>query len=87
MTMAGKLKEAFSKWDSERVFSMTGRVSIAICLVEGLILDRNWHHHMTLIILAHFFVVRMSLRLKKSPSGDVTPGGDGVGDCPAPPRV
>jgi SRSO17 transposase len=47
----------------------------------------GWHHHMTLIILAHFFVVRMSLRLKKSPSGDVTPGGDGVGDCPAPPRV
>jgi len=25
----------------------------------------GWHHHMTLIILAHFFVVRMSLRLKK----------------------
>jgi SRSO17 transposase len=22
----------------------------------------GWHHHMTLIILAHFFVVRMSLR-------------------------
>lgn len=27
----------------------------------------GWHHHMTLIILAHFFVVRMSLRLKKKP--------------------
>ena len=39
----------------------------------------GWHHHMTLVILAHFFVVRMSLRLKKSPSGDITPGGDGVG--------
>jgi SRSO17 transposase len=39
----------------------------------------GWHHHMTLVILAHFFVVRMSLRLKKSPGGDVTPGGDGVG--------
>ena len=47
----------------------------------------GWHHHMTLVILAHFFVVRMSLRLKKSPSGDVTPGGDGVGDGLAPPRV
>ena len=46
-----------------------------------------WPHPMTLIILAHFLVVRMSLRLKKSPSGDVPPGGDGVGDCPAPPRV
>ena len=22
----------------------------------------GWHHHMTLVILAHFFVVRMSLR-------------------------
>ena len=26
----------------------------------------GWHHHMTLVILAHFFVVRMSLRLKKN---------------------
>ncbi len=25
----------------------------------------GWHHHMTLMILAHVFVVRMSLRLKK----------------------
>ena len=39
----------------------------------------GWHHHMTLVILAHFFVVRMSLRLKKSPSGDAAPGGAGVG--------
>jgi len=27
----------------------------------------GWHPHMTLVILAHFFVVRMSLRLKKKP--------------------
>jgi SRSO17 transposase len=27
----------------------------------------GWHHHMTLVILAHFFVVRMSLRFKKKP--------------------
>jgi SRSO17 transposase len=47
----------------------------------------GWHHHMTLIILAHFFVVRMSLRLKKSPRSDVTPGGDGVGHSLAFPRV
>ena len=47
----------------------------------------GWHHHMTLVILAHFFVVRMSLRLKKSPGGDVTPGGAGVGGGLAPPRV
>jgi SRSO17 transposase len=25
----------------------------------------GWHHHMTLVILAHFFVVRLCLRLKK----------------------
>ena len=27
----------------------------------------GWHHHMTLVILAHFFVVRMSRRFKKKP--------------------
>jgi SRSO17 transposase len=27
----------------------------------------GWHHHMTLVILAHFLVVRMSRRLKKKP--------------------
>ena len=47
----------------------------------------GWHHHMTLVILAHFFVVRMSLRLKKSPRRDATPGGDGVGYSLAPTRV
>ena len=40
----------------------------------------GWHHQMTLVILAHFFVVRMSLRLTKSPSGDVAPGGYGLGN-------
>lgn len=30
---------------------------------------RGWHHHMTLCILAHFFLVRMQLRLKKKPRG------------------
>jgi SRSO17 transposase len=47
----------------------------------------GWHHHMTLVILAHFFVVRMSLRLKKSPGSDIAPGRDGVGGGLAPPRV
>lgn len=27
---------------------------------------RGWHHHMTLVILAHFFLVRMQVRLKKT---------------------
>jgi hypothetical protein len=26
---------------------------------------RGWHHHMTLCILAHFFLVRLAVRLKK----------------------
>ena len=26
---------------------------------------RGWHHHMTLVILAHFFLVRLQRRLKK----------------------
>ena len=28
---------------------------------------RGWHRHMTLCILAHFFLVRACLRLKKKP--------------------
>jgi SRSO17 transposase len=35
---------------------------------------RGWHHHMTLVILAHFLLVRLRLRLKKSPRLDVAPG-------------
>ena len=27
---------------------------------------RGWHHHMTLCILAHHFLVRLQLRLKKN---------------------
>jgi SRSO17 transposase len=30
---------------------------------------RGWHHHMTLCILAHFFLVRMCRQLKKTPRG------------------
>ena len=43
---------------------------------------RSWtggHHQLTWVILAHFFVVRLSLRFKKSPRGDVAPGGYGLG--------
>jgi len=35
---------------------------------------RGWHHHMTLCILAHFFLVRARIRLKKSPGLDYPPG-------------
>ncbi len=40
----------------------------------------GWHHHMTLVILAHFFLVRLQRRLKKSPGAE--PGAD----LPAPQR-
>jgi SRSO17 transposase len=35
----------------------------------------GWHHHLTLVILAHFFVVRMHLRLKKSARSHATSEG------------
>ena len=28
---------------------------------------RGWHHHLTLCILAHFFLVRLQCRIKKTP--------------------
>jgi SRSO17 transposase len=35
---------------------------------------RGWHHHMTLVLLAHFFLVRVQLSLKKSTGLDPAPG-------------
>jgi SRSO17 transposase len=34
----------------------------------------GWHHHMTLVILAHFFLVRLQRRLKKSPNAEPRAG-------------
>ena len=34
---------------------------------------RGWHHHMTQTFLAHHFLVRMRLKLKKSPGADAGP--------------
>jgi len=47
----------------------------------------GWHHHLTLVILAHFFVVRMHLRLKKSARSHATSGRAAVDCSPAPARV
>jgi SRSO17 transposase len=44
---------------------------------------RGWHHPMTLCILAHFFLVRACLRLKKSSRLDRPPGPGAVVSCPA----
>jgi len=35
---------------------------------------RGWHHHLTLTLLAHHFLARLRLRLKKKPSVDGAPG-------------
>jgi SRSO17 transposase len=34
----------------------------------------GWHHHMTLVLLAQFFLVRLQRRLKKSPDAEPGPG-------------
>src|SRR5215211_4051895 len=40
---------------------------------------RGWHHHMTLVILAHFFLMRLVLRLNQR-EGGLRPGrGAGAG--------
>jgi hypothetical protein len=44
---------------------------------------RGWHHHMTLVILAHFFLVRMRLRLKKSAGPDPAPSAGAAARGPA----
>jgi SRSO17 transposase len=44
----------------------------------------GWHHHMTLVLLAHLFVVRLSLKLKKSTCSHVTSGGNGLDRSIAP---
>jgi SRSO17 transposase len=44
---------------------------------------RGWHHHMTLVILAHVFLVRMRLRLNKSAGPDPAPGAGAAARGPA----
>ena len=46
---------------------------------------RGWHHHMTLVILALSFLVRLQCRLKKRSSPDLVAGTPAGGECyPAP---
>jgi SRSO17 transposase len=45
------------------------------------------HHHRTLCILAHGFLVRVCLKLKKSPGLDPLPGASAVMEYPAPARL
>jgi hypothetical protein len=46
---------------------------------------RGWHHHMTLVILALSFLVRLQCRLKKRSGADIATGTPaGVQHYPAP---
>ncbi|HXG19412.1 MAG TPA: IS701 family transposase [Methylomirabilota bacterium] len=44
---------------------------------------RGWHHHMTMVILAHMFLVRMKLKLKKSGGLDIAASGNPLERNPA----
>jgi SRSO17 transposase len=46
---------------------------------------RGWHHHMTQTLLAHHFLVRLRLQLKKSPGVDPGPTSGAAGGRSAPP--
>ncbi len=47
----------------------------------------GWHHHLTLVILAHFLVLRLHLRFKKSARRHATAGRAAVNGRPAPARI
>src|SRR5262245_4514888 len=53
MTIDCKVEEAFRERHSKRVLAMAGRVALAVCLVQPLILDRDVgripHHDMVLL--------------------------------------
>jgi SRSO17 transposase len=48
---------------------------------------RGWHHQMTQTFLAHHFLVRLRLTLKKSPSADAGASGNSVGGRAATPSA
>ena len=48
---------------------------------------RGWHHHMTQTLLAHHFLVRLRLQLKKSSSLDLGANRGAVGGCAPPPAA
>ena len=65
MTMAQLVWLAAMRWPIETCFQ-EGKQLLGLGDYEG----RSWigwHHHMTLCLLAHFFLVRQQLRLKKKP--------------------
>ena len=65
MTMAQLVWLAAMRWPIETCFQ-EGKQLLGLGDYEG----RSWigwHHHMTLCLLAHFFLVRQKLRLKKKP--------------------
>ena len=60
------------RWPVEHIFELAkqelGMGDYAVRAWPG------WQHHMTLVTLAHVFLVRLPLRRKKSPAADASPG-------------
>jgi SRSO17 transposase len=79
--LASLVRLSGMRWPIERCFE-DGKQSLGMgdYEVRGW---RGWHHHMTLCILAHFFLVRTRLKLKKSPGVDHPAGAGAVAGSPA----
>ena len=65
MTLAQLVWLAAMRWPIETCFQ-EGKQLLGLGDYEGRSWT-GWHHHMTLCLLAHFFLVRQKLRLKKKP--------------------
>ena len=89
-----ELKYYVSNADAETPLSTLALVACTRCRVEGFFEDCKsylgmaqyetrswvgWHHHMTLVGLAHLFVTLTQQRFKKSPGADAGPDGAAAG--------
>jgi SRSO17 transposase len=72
LTAARLVTVTGQRWPVEQIFEV-GKPQLGMGAYEV----RSWpggHHHMTLVTLAHFFLVRLQHRLKKSPDADAAAG-------------
>lgn len=72
ISLATLVRQSGMRWPIETCFE-EGKQALGMGAYE-VRSWRGWHHHMTLVILAHFFLVRMRLRFKKSAGLDPAPG-------------
>ena len=84
MPLASLAHLASRRWPIESYFQ-EGKQNMGLGDYEGRSWQ-GWHRHMTLCLLAHFFLVRQATRLKKTPRPDRAPGG-GRAPHPGPPPV